>query len=143
MVGTYLLPEQGHRAPHLDEGGAGFLHHNELLRLHEVGDVAVVVHPPHTEPRAGPLAAQPGDDDGPGLPAAHVHGADLHTAHHDPQQPGGGVHPGPHVGKVEHSVPEESSVRLGWKSVMFLGRHGEVHGVVRAVAGPGEVGAAT
>ena len=59
----------------------------DLLRLNEVGHLAVVVGAAHVEAGAGTLRAEAGDDAGLGLFVAGVDGPDLHAAAHQPQQP--------------------------------------------------------
>ena len=57
----------------------------DLLRLHEVGHVAVVVHAAGVEASAGALAADAGDEAGLGLLVRGVHRADGHLPADDLQ----------------------------------------------------------
>ena len=59
----------------------------DLLRLHEVGHMAVVVHASGVEASAGALAADAGDEAGLGLLVRGVHRADGHHPADDLQQP--------------------------------------------------------
>ena len=58
-----------------------------LLRLDEVGHVAIVVDAARVEARASPLRAEAGDEAGLALVLRCIDGADLHPTTHHLQQP--------------------------------------------------------
>lgn len=96
--------------PHREEPpGATGRPGTDLLRLHEVGHVAVVVHAAGVEASAGALAADAGDEAGLGLLVGGVHGADGHHAADDLQQPVAAAHLVLPQGHVQQLVPAKGA----------------------------------
>ena len=100
-MGASTLSHRGPRA------GLG----TDLLRLHEVGHVAVVVHAAGVEASAGTLAADAGDEAGLGLLVRGIHRADGHHPADDLQQPVTAVHLVLPQGHVQQLVPAKRSPR--------------------------------
>ena len=113
------LPPTPRVETHLLRVGASPLSHwgpqaglgTDLLRLHEVGHVAVVVHAAGVEAGAGTLAADAGDEAGLGLLVRGIHRADGHHPADDLQQPVTAVHLVLPQGHVQQLVPAKRSPR--------------------------------